>query len=119
LVWRDCSLASGAALAHAAILDVTGSVAGLAAFTGTVYAVFRRRHILREYRLRMDEKRRELAEAVETQLRHAITAFYLEVGQTFAPLESFCQAEMERHLPLQERAAEIEKSLLEIKGQLG
>jgi GTPase SAR1 family protein len=108
-----------AALAHAAILDVTGTVAGLAAFTGTVYAVFRRRHILREYRLRMDEKRRELAEAVETQLRHAITAFYLEVGQTFAPLESFCQAEMERHLPLQERAAEIEKSLLEIKGQLG
>jgi GTPase SAR1 family protein len=108
-----------AALAHAAILDVTGTVAGLAAFTGTVYAVFRRRHILREYRLRMDEKRMELAEAVETQLRHAITAFYLEVGQTFAPLESFCQAEMERHLPLQERAAEIEKSLLEIKGQLG
>jgi GTPase SAR1 family protein len=108
-----------AALAHAAILDVTGTVAGLAAFTGTVYAVFRRRHILREYRLRMDEKRRELAGAVETQLRHAITAFYHEVSQTFAPLESFCQAETQRHLPLQERAMEIEKSLLEIKSQLG
>jgi GTPase SAR1 family protein len=108
-----------AALAHTAILDVTGTVAGLAAFTGTVYAVFRRRHILREYRRRMDEKRRELAGAVETQLRHAITAFYHEVGQTFAPLESFCQAETQRHLPLQERAIEIEKSLLEIKSQLG
>ena len=108
-----------AALAHAAILDVTGTVAGLAAFTGTVYAVFRRRHILREYRLRMDEKRKELAGAVETQLGHAITAFYNEVSQTFAPLESFCQAETQRHLPLQERATEIEKSLLEIRSQLG
>ncbi len=108
-----------AALAHAAILDVTGTVAGLAAFTGTVYAVFRRRHILREYRLRMDEKRKELAGAVETQLRHAITAFYHEVSQTFAPLESFCQAETQRHLPLQERATKIEKSLLEIKSQVG
>jgi GTPase SAR1 family protein len=108
-----------AALAHAAILDVTGTVAGLAAFTGTVYAVFRRRHILREYRLRMDEKRKELAAAVETQLGHAITAFYHEVSQTFAPLESFCQAETQRHLPLLERATEIEKSLLEIKSQLG
>jgi GTPase SAR1 family protein len=108
-----------AALAHTAILDVTGTVAGLAAFTGTVYAVFRRRHILRHYRLRMDEKRKELAGAVETQLRHAITAFYHEVSQTFAPLESFCQAETQRHLPLQERATEIEKSLLEIKGELG
>ena len=108
-----------AALAHTAILDVTGTVAGLAAFTGTIYAVFRRRHILREYRLRMDEKRKQLAGAVETQLRHAITAFYHEVSQTFAPLESFCQAETQRHLPLQERATEIEKSLLEIKSQLG
>jgi GTPase SAR1 family protein len=108
-----------AALAHTAILDVTGTVAGLAAFTGTIYAVFRRRHILREYRLRMDEKRKQLAGAVETQLRHAITAFYHEVSQTFAPLESFCQAETQRHLPLQERATEIEKSLLEIKSQVG
>jgi GTPase SAR1 family protein len=108
-----------AALAHAAILDVTGTVAGLAAFTGTVYAVFRRRHILREYRLRMDEKRRELAGAVESQLQHAITAFYHEVSQTFAPLESFCQAETQRLLPLQERAMEIQKSFLEIKSQLG
>src|ERR1700756_1236793 len=77
-----------AALAHAAILDVTGTVAGLAAAAGTVYAVLRRRHILREYRLRMDEKRKELAGAVETQLRNAINAFYHEGGATFDPLES-------------------------------
>jgi hypothetical protein len=96
-------------------LDVTGTVAGLAALSGTLYAVFRRRHILREYRLRMDEKRQELSEAVETQLRHAITAFYYEVGTAFAPLESFCEAEAQRLLPLKDRADEIERGLVELK----
>jgi GTPase SAR1 family protein len=104
-----------AALAHAAILDVTGTVAGLAAAAGTVYAVLRRRHILREYRQRMNEKRAQLSEAVETQLRNAITAFYHEVGATFDPLESFCLAESHRILPLRERVDEIERSLVELK----
>jgi GTPase SAR1 family protein len=104
-----------AALAHAAILDVTGTVAGLAAAAGTVYAVLRRRHILREYRQRMNEKRAQLSEAVETQLRNAITAFYHEVGATFDPLESFCLAEANRILPLRERVDEIERSLVELK----
>jgi GTPase SAR1 family protein len=104
-----------AALAHAAILDVTGTVAGLAAAAGTAYAVLRRRHILRKYRQRMNEKRALLAEAVETQLRNAITAFYHEVGATFDPLESFCVAEAHRILPLRERVDEIERSLVELK----
>ncbi|MBV8215208.1 MAG: hypothetical protein JOZ08_18525, partial [Verrucomicrobia bacterium] len=104
-----------AALAHAAILDVTGTVAGLAAAAGTLYAVLRRRHILREYRQRMNEKRAQLSEAVETQLRNAITAFYHEVGATFDPLESFCVAEAHRILPLRERVDEIERSLVELK----
>jgi GTPase SAR1 family protein len=104
-----------AALAHAAILDVTGTVAGLAAAAGTVYAVLRRRHILREYRQRMNEKRAQLSDAVETQLRNAITAFYHEVGATFDPLESFCLAEAHRILPLRERVDEIERSLVELK----
>jgi GTPase SAR1 family protein len=104
-----------AALAHAAILDVTGTVAGLAAAAGTVYAVLRRRHILREYRQRMNEKRAQLSEAVETQLRNAITAFYHEVAATFDPLESFCLAESHRILPLRQRVDEIERSLVELK----
>jgi GTPase SAR1 family protein len=108
-----------AALAHAAILDVTGTVAGVAAAAGTVYAVLRRRHILREYRLRMNEKRGQLSEAVETQLRHAITAFYHEVGTTFDPLESFCVAEAHRILPLRERVDEIERSLVELMQATG
>ncbi len=108
-----------AALAHAAILDVTGTVAGLAAAAGTLYAVLRRRHILREYRRRMNEKRSELAEAVETQLRNAITAFYHEVAATFDPLESFCLAGAHRILPLKERLDEIERSLVELKQSTG
>ena len=104
-----------AALAHAAILDVTGTVAGVAAAAGTLYAVLRRRHILREYRQRMNEKRTELADAVQTQLRNAITAFYHEVAATFDPLESFCVAEAHRILPLRERADEIERSLVALK----
>ena len=106
-----------AALAHAAFLDVTGTVAGLAALGGTLYAVLRRRHILREYRQRMNEKRTELSGAVETQLRHAITAFYHEVATTFAPLESFCEAEAHRILPLKERVDQIERSLIELKDE--
>jgi GTPase SAR1 family protein len=105
-----------AALAHAAVLDVTGTVAGLAALSGTLYAVFRRRHILREYRLRMDEKRQELSEAVDTQLSHAIAAFYHEVATAFAPLETFCEAEAHRLVPLKDRADQIERALIEFKG---
>jgi len=108
-----------AALAHAAILDVTGTVAGLAAAAGTLYAVLRRRHILREYRQKMNEKRSELAEAVETQLRNAINAFYHEVAATFDPLESFCLAGAHRILPLKERLDEIEHSLVELKQSTG
>ena len=92
-----------AALTHTALLDVTGTVAGIAALTGTIYAVWRRKKILRQYRDQMNEKRQDLARAVETQLRHAIDAFYHEVALTFSPLESFCEAEAKRHLPLRDQ----------------
>ena len=92
-----------AALTHTALLDVTGTVAGSAALTGTLYAVWRRRKILHQYRDQMNEKRGELTRAVEPQLRHAIEAFYHEVGLTFSPLENFCDAESKRHAPLRDR----------------
>jgi small GTP-binding protein len=108
-----------AALTHTAILDVTGTVASVAAVTGTLYAIWRRRKILRQYREEMNQKRQELSRAVETQLRHAIDAFYHEVGQTFAPLESFCEAETKRHLPLKEQIDRIDASIGTIKAQVG
>jgi hypothetical protein len=108
-----------AALTHTALLDVTGTVAGLAALTGTLYAVWRRRKILHQYRAEMNIKRRDLTRAVESQLQHAIEAFYHEVGLTFSPLESFCETESKRHEPLRERIVSLDDAIGAIKRQLG
>jgi small GTP-binding protein len=108
-----------AALSHTAILDVTGTVMSVAAVTGTVYAVWRRRKILREYEDQMNEKREELSRAVETQLHHSIDGFYQEVGQTFAPLESFCESEAKRHSPLKEQISLMDRTIGAIKSELG
>jgi GTPase SAR1 family protein len=108
-----------AALTHTALLDFTGTVAGLAALTGTLYAVWRRRKILREYRDQMDQKRGDLTRAVETQLNHAIEAFYHEVGLTFSPLESFCDSESKRHAPFKDRLDKLDQEIGSIKVQLG
>jgi small GTP-binding protein len=108
-----------AALTHTALLDVTGTVAGLAALTGTLYAVWRRRKILRQYREQMNEKRRDLTRAVESQLTQAIEAFYHEVGLTFSPLESFCESEAKRNAPLRERIESLDQEIGAIKSQLG
>jgi small GTP-binding protein len=108
-----------AALTHTALLDVTGTVAGLAALTGTLYAVWRRRKILRQYREQMNEKRRDLSRAVESQLIHAIDSFYHEVGLTFSPLENFCESEAKRNAPLKERIDSLDQAIGAIKNQLG
>jgi hypothetical protein len=108
-----------AALTHTALLDVTGTVAGLAALTGTLYAVWRRRKILRQYREQMNEKRRDLSRAVESQLIHAIDSFYHEVGLTFSPLENFCESEAKRNAPLKERIESLDQAIGAIKNQLG
>jgi small GTP-binding protein len=108
-----------AALTHTALLDVTGTVAGLAALTGTLYAVWRRRKILRQYREQMNEKRRDLTRAVESQLTHAIEAFYHEVGLTFSPLESFCESESKRNAPLRDRIESLDQEIGAIKSRLG
>ena len=108
-----------AALTHTALLDVTGTVAGVAALTGTLYAVWRRKKILREYRDQMNEKRRDLTRAVEFQLNHAIETFYQEVGMTFSPLENFCDSEFKRHAPLRERIESLDLAFGFIKSQLG
>jgi small GTP-binding protein len=108
-----------AALTHTALVDVTGTVAGVAALTGTIYAVWRRKKILSQYRLQMNEKRRELSRAVEVQLTHAIDGFYQEVAQTFIPLENFCEYEAKRHLPLKEQLDKVDSSIGAIKAPLG
>src|SRR5580692_149518 len=104
-----------AALTHTALLDVTGTVAGVAALTGTLYAVWRRKKTLSQYRDQMNEKRRDLARALESQLNHAIEAFYQEVGMTFSPLENFCDSEFKRHAPLRERIESLDLAFGSIK----
>lgn len=108
-----------AALTHTALLDLTGTVAGLAALTGTLYAVWRRRKILRQYRDQMNDKRRDLTNAVEAQLRQAVETFYHEVGLTFSPLESFCESEAKRYMPLREQIDHLDQAIVAIKAQLG
>ncbi|HZC58884.1 MAG TPA: dynamin family protein [Chthoniobacterales bacterium] len=108
-----------AALTHTALLDVTGTVAGLAALTGTLYAVWRRRKILHQYRDQMSDKRRDLTRALETQLNHAIDAFYHEVALTFSPLEAFCDSEFKRHAPLKDHIDDLDQKIGAIKNQLG
>jgi hypothetical protein len=87
--------------------------------TGTLYAVWRRRKILRQYREQMNEKRRDLTRAVESQLIHAIDAFYHEVGLTFSPLESFCDSESKRNAPLKEQIESLDKAIGALKSRLG
>jgi small GTP-binding protein len=108
-----------AILTHTAILDVTGTIAGLAALSGTLYAVLRRRKTLRQYREKMDEKRAQLSEAVENQLKQSVEAFYYEVEQTFAPLISFCEAETSRHLPFKGKLDELDHQLRSLQSRLG
>jgi hypothetical protein len=67
----------------------------------------------------MNEKRQELSRAVETQLHHSIDGFYQEVGQTFAPLESFCESEAKRHSPLKEQISLMDQTIGAIKSELG
>jgi hypothetical protein len=67
----------------------------------------------------MNIKRRDLTRAVESQLKHAIEAFYHEVGLTFSPLESFCETESKRHEPLRERIVSLDDAIGAIKRQLG
>ena len=66
----------------------------------------------------MNEKRQDLARAVETQLRQAIDAFYHEVALTFAPLESFCEAEAKRHVPLRDQIEALDEKIGAIKAQI-
>jgi hypothetical protein len=67
----------------------------------------------------MNEKRRDLTRAVESQLTHAIEAFYHEVGLTFSPLESFCESESKRNAPLRDRIESLDQEIGAIKSRLG
>jgi small GTP-binding protein len=100
-----------AALTKATILDITGTVAGFGAVTGTLVAVTKRRKILREYRQQMDEKREAMVQAVEDHLRHAVKRFYVELEQVFQPIEAFSEAQKKTMEPSLASVRDLETKL--------
>jgi hypothetical protein len=100
-----------AALTKATIIDITGTIAGLGALTGTALAVARRRKIISEYRRQMNEKREVMVRAIEDHLRHAVRRFYVELEQIFQPLEAFCVAQKKTAEPSLTAVRDLEVKL--------
>lgn len=100
-----------AALMKLTILDITGTIAGIGAVTGTIFALARRKKILAEYGKQMAAKRDSMLQDIEDHLRHAINRFYLELEQNFQPLEAFCAAQKNNIAPHLARIRELEETL--------
>jgi len=107
-----------AALAHVAILDITGGVAAIAALSGAAVAVVKRNRILSEFRRQMSDKREEILSPVEDHLRHAIGLFYQELGATFQPLQAFCGAQRKIYEPVLTRLKQLEETFGKLSSQL-
>ena len=108
-----------AALTKVTILDITGTIAGLGALTGTVVALTKRRKIIREYRRQMNEKREAMVQAVEDHLRHAVKRFYVELEQVFQPIEAFSEAQKKTMEPSMVAVRDLETKLARCVAELG
>lgn len=97
--------------AHAAALDITGSLAGIGAVTGTAIAVFKRRQIIKKFREQMSEKRDSTLAGVEDHLKHSIDRFYQELAGLFQPLQTFCATQRKLYEPMLNRLRELEETL--------
>ena len=96
-----------AAVTHAAIFDVTGTIAGVAALFGTALAFFKRQQIINEFRRQMTAKRETVINGIEDHLRHAIERFYQDLDSTFAPLRSFCVSQRRLYEPMLDRFKQL------------
>ncbi len=108
-----------AALTKLTILDITGTIAGLGALTGTVVALAKRRKIIGEYRRQMNEKREAMVQAVEDHLRHAVKRFYVELEQVFQPIEAFSEAQKKTMEPSLVAVRDLETKLVRCAAELG
>ena len=100
-----------ASLMKLTLLDITGTIAGIGAVSGTIFALARRKKILAEYGRQMAAKRDSTLQDIEDHLRHAINRFYLELEQNFQPLEAFCAAQKNGLDPHLVRIRELEETL--------
>ena len=107
-----------ASLMKAAILDITMTVAGLGAAVGTLVAVAKRNKILSQYARQMSERRETMVRSIDDHLRHALRRFYLELEQTFQPLEAFCTAQKKVMDPLIARVRQLEDTLGKCSAEL-
>ena len=108
-----------AALAHLAIIDITGSVAAVAALSGAAVAVVKRNRIIGEFRKQMSAKREEILSPVEDHLGHAIGLFYQELGATFQPLQAFCAAQRKVYEPILTRLKQLDETFGRLGSELG
>jgi len=108
-----------AALAHIAIVDITGSVAAVAALTGAGVAVVKRNRILTRFRKEMSAKREEILSPVEDHLHHAIGLFYQELAATFQPLQAFCGAQRKVYEPIITRLKQLDDTFGRLAAELG
>lgn len=108
-----------AALTKATILDITGTIAGLGALTGTVVALAKRQKIIGEYCRQMTEKRETMVRAIEDHLRHAVKRFYVELEQIFRPMEAFCEAQKKEVEPSLATVRDLEARLGKCAASLG
>ncbi|MEP7070770.1 MAG: dynamin family protein [Verrucomicrobiota bacterium] len=107
-----------AAMSSAAVADVTGVLAASAAVLGTLVAHRQRQKILSTYAAQMEAKQVELVGAIEAQITRAIEVFYAEIRATLQPLAAFCQAQRERHQPMMDRIAELERTFDQLRPRL-
>ncbi len=111
--------ALAAALAHIAIVDVTGTLAGIAALSGALVAITKRRKIITEFRAQMARKREEVFAPIEDHLRHAIAVFFQELNMTFQPLQTFCAAQKKIYEPIITRINQLEETFKKAAADLG
>lgn len=111
--------AIAAALAHIAIVDITGTVAGVAALFGAAVAVAKRHKIIAEFRTQMARKREEVLAPIEDHLGHAIALFYQDLAAIFQPLQTFCGAQRKIYEPIVTRAQQLEETLAKTGADLG
>ena len=86
---------------------------------GTLVAVVKRNKILNQYSRQMAERRETMVRSIDEHLRHALRRFYLELEQTFQPLEAFCTAQKKVLDPLIARVRKLEDTLGQCAAGLG
>jgi GTPase Era involved in 16S rRNA processing len=108
-----------AAMASAAVADVTGLVAAGAVIASGVVALTQRKKMLHAYEQEMDTKCSDLTRAIEHQLKRAVEVFYNEVATAFQPLEAFCMAQRREIEPPLHCAEKLQHDLDALAARFG